>query len=785
MSETAMLDNCRDKVAAQLSEDLAQTLTRVVGELTELASKMPSQDMYSLYMDSMELARSKNALIASGFNKHFFTRFNETKHRVREEATAQSGIRNLDLSNLSLLEPDDLEESLAANTIANAIANTCGEELFGLGKRMGVLLNEPDLKTEQIPLGPEVIGAALLDAMKDQNASVKIKLMLVTRINKHFPAKVRSAYQEINRYLVEHNVLPTIRVGLTRTAPPPPPTGMASMPAPQAANLGTGPGNMAASGQDMFAMLQQLMSFGHNGIVNPTMGAIPGMTLQHALPGSLEIDAATGLSSGQSIDPALMRALTQMQHGRLEGLGLGAGRLNADLIADGHINVLRELKNSQAAGMMGQMDAMTLDIVVLVFDYILGDNRIPDAMKALIGRLQIPVLKVTMLDKSFFSQKAHPARRLLDLLAEAALGWDPEEGHTSHLYQKVDEIVQRILNQFDDGLDVFSDALTEFQAYLTEEKQVSDTLTSRSAQYLRNREQLAIARVVAHDAVLASLLDRQTPAPIRQFLLSHWEQQLASIYVEHGENCPQWNDAVATMNDLLWSLTPKTDKDERRKLIELLPRLLNQLDSGINSLGLGKEVRDAFFSDLVKSHAVAVKAGFRGEQGEAEAIVANAARIEEVPDLPGAEASLAAPQDFENLPLLTEGIIPDAALLQEIAAAQEEASDMEEITISGVRGEAWDEPRDSHHETLVKELKRGVWIEFKQDDGSSLRAKLAWISPMQGTYLFTNRLGQRAVSINAQGLAAKFREGHAQIIDNVPLIDRAVNNLFAHFQKGA
>jgi hypothetical protein len=239
------------------------------------------------------------------------------------------------------------------------------------------------------------------------------------------------------------------------------------------------------------------------------------------------------------------------------------------------------------------------------------------------------------------------------------------------------------------------------------------------------------------------------------------------------------------MNDLLWSLTPKTDKDERRKLIELLPRLLNQLDSGINSLGLGKEVRDAFFSDLVKSHAVAVKAGFRGEQGEAEAIVANAARIEEVPDLPGTEASVTAPQDFEDLPLLTEGIIPDAALLQEIAAAQEEASDMEEITISGVRGEAWDEPRDSHHETLVKELKRGVWIEFKQDDGSSLRAKLAWISPMQGTYLFTNRLGQRAVSINAQGLAAKFREGHAQVIDNVPLIDRAVNNLFAHFQKGA
>lgn len=770
MSETAMLDSCRDMVAARLSEELAQTLAQVVAELTEAASKRPSQDMYSLYMDSMELARDKSAPITTGFKKHFFTRFNEYKRRVRNE----TGIRDLDLSNLSLLEPDDLEESLAANTIANSIANTCGEELFGLGKRMGVLLNEPDLKTEQIPLGPDAIGAALLDALKEQNANVKVKLLLVTRINKHFATKVRSVYQDINRHLVEHNVLPTIRVGMTRPTAP-----VAPAPKPasgQPADLGA-PAS-SASGQDMFAMLQQLMAFGRASMGSP----IPGLPM---LPGGMEFDAATGQASGQAFDPAVMQVLTQLQHGRLEGLGLdlGLSRLNAELIADGHINVLRELKNSQAARMMGQVDAMTLDIVVLVFDYILGDNRIPDAMKALIGRLQIPVLKVTMLDKSFFSQKTHPARRLLDLLAEAALGWDPEEGHDSPLYQTIAALVQRILDQFDDRLDVFTDALGEFQAYLAEEKQVSDQFTSRSAQFLRNREQLEIARVVAHDTAMASLLDRPTPAPIRDFLLTHWEVWLARMYVEKGENSTQWNDAVATMDDLLWSLTPKTDKAERSKLIELLPRLLKRLDHSINALGLGKAVRDAFFSDLVKCHAIAVKAGFRGDQGESE--VETTTVSTEIPDLSTQESPVFSTQEFEDIPLLTEALIPDAALLQEIAAAQEMAPDVEEITIGDVRGGAWEGPRDSHFETLVKQLKRGVWIEFKQDDGSNLRAKLAWISPLQGTYLFTNRLGQRAVSINAQGLAAKFREERAQIIDNVPLIDRAVNNLFAHFQKGA
>ena len=785
MSVIALLDSCRDKIAAQLSEDLAQTLKRVVAELTELVSKMPSQEMYSLYMDSMELARDKSSPITTSFKKHLFNRFNEEKRRQLNGSPTREQ-SNLDLSSLSLVEPDDLEESLAANTIANAIANSCGEELFGLGKRIGMLLNQADLKTEQIPLGPDVIGTALLDALKEQHTSVKIKLMLVSRINKHFPAKVRVAYQEINRYLVEHNILPTIRASMARSPSSAAAASIAAAAAQENATTNLIPGGSGgtmvagSSGMDMFAMLQQLM-FGRAG-AGIALPGLPGLSPMQSLTGGQDIDAATGQAIGQTINPAVMQALTQLQHGRLDGLGMGG--MNPEQITSGHINVLRELKKSQAAGMMGQMETMTLDIVVLVFDYILGDSRIPDAMKALIGRLQIPVLKVTMLDKAFFSQKTHPARQLLDLLADAALGWDPMEGHDSSLYQKVEQIVQRILSQYEDGLEIFTEALSEFQTYLAQEKQHSDQLTTRSAQFLRNREQFEIARVVAHDTILASLLDKPTPVSIRDFLLNHWEKRLAELHVAKGEASPVWQECVDTVNDLLWSLSPKTDKDERRKLIELLPRLLKRLDAGIDSLKLEKAVRDAFFSDLVKCHAIAVKAGFRGEQGETDATLFTAFSSEDLGNIPTQAVPIFGPKDFEDIPALTEAIIPDAALLQEIANAQEEASDLEEITISGVRGEAWDEPQDGHFELLVKDLKRGVWIEFKQDDDSVLRAKLAWISPLQGTYLFTNRLGQRAVSINANGLAAKFRDGRAQVINNVSLIDRAVNNVFEHFQKG-
>ena len=95
------------------------------------------------------------------------------------------------------------------------------------------------------------------------------------------------------------------------------------------------------------------------------------------------------------------------------------------------------------------------------------------------------------------------------------------------------------------------------------------------------------------------------------------------------------------------------------------------------------------------------------------------------------------------------------------------------------------EPEGDKYDVMVRQLKRGSWIEYRQEDGSNARAKLAWISPMKGLYLFTNRLGQRAMSISASGLAAKLREGRIQLIDSVPLMDRAVDALLSKLQNTA
>ncbi len=767
----ALLNGCGEMVAVRLASALAKTLEHAAGELLELTDRVTAYETRRIYGAAMDFARDQHALVETEFRRRFYQQF---KRECRREPGLQPGTADLDATQLSLVEPDDLEESLAASTIENALNNFCGEELFGLTKRIGVLLNDPELQQGNNPIGPEVVGAVVMDTLKSQGLPVKTQLVLVPLINKLLPRRVREVYQGINRHLVEKGVLPTIRVGARKPVQTPSPTAKARMETPVAPE----------EGQDILAVLRQLMAVGSMGMTGEPHAA--QVTLPTAmtdlLAGGLPKQAG-GMPPGDtmplSIPPGVMQALTHLQRGQTESF-VAAG-IDGALLANGQVNILREIKSSPVAGSMGQMDAMTLDIVAMVFDYILDDRRIPDAMKALIGRLQIPVLKVAMLDRAFFSQKAHPARRLLDVLAEASMGWNEDEGHESGLYKKVDELIQRVLSQFDEQLDIFSLVLEDFIRYETGEKRRIDEMTGKSAQVIRQREQTEIGRIVAHNEVESHLFDQAMPEFIRAFLLGQWEQLLGLHCARSGEGGDEWLQALRTMDDLIWSVTPKIKPEDRRKLVSLLPDLLKRLDQGLATLGTSGIVRDQFFTGLVKCHAVAVRAGLSGAKDAPPAPELTPIPVDESEQL----TDPASPNDFIEIPVLTETLNVDPGLLEEISAEPEERPLVEEIVIGDVGwlARTGEVAEKDEHEVRVQQLKRGSWIEYRMDDGTLARAKLAWVSPLKGIYLFTNRLGQRAMSINAEGLAAKFRDGQAEILDSVPLMERAVNSLLERLQR--
>jgi len=325
-----------------------------------------------------------------------------------------------------------------------------------------------------------------------------------------------------------------------------------------------------------------------------------------------------------------------------------------------------------------------------------------------------------------------------------------------------------VLERFDDNLDVFDTALADLHAWLEEEKREADRVAARSAQAVKSRELADLGRQAAHDEVQSCLVGRPVPGVIRTFLNEHWASLLAGLYQKVGSDNETWRGAVATMTDLVWSVAPKVDAGERKRLIAMLPSLLKRLDEGVQCLELPGSTRNEFFSNLVRCHAEAVKAGLHdsGETASAEVEAEVEAGYDDIP-------VLREPADFEPVEPVAEA---DVALL-------DAEPEVEEITIQALEWHPEDAPRAS--ESALARLKRGSWIAYRQDDGAEVRAKLSWISPLKGIYLFTNRQGQRAMSINADGLAARMRSGEVRILDAAPLMERAVDSLMEQLKRNA
>jgi hypothetical protein len=526
--------------------------------------------------------------VRKAFRTRFLERFNHACRRDARRVQADEDMQ------LSLMDPDDLEERLACQSLATAISNACAEELYGLGQRIGLLIEDPDLIHGENPLGPEVIGATVIAALNDLdrfNVGIKIRLIVASLLNRSLPERVKEIYQTINRQLVKRGVLPTLRIGLKRIRHE-----------TQEVSATSSGQNAQARSEDVFATLRRLLSPESA----PMADLLPIFAPQACQAAAGHAETPTGQSGQGTRAPAtpVFAALDRLQR------GLAAPEFGVDraVLTDSGTNVLHGLRQSGLPRVMPPLDAMTLDIVALLFDFIFDDPRIPDAMKAPIGRLQIPILKVAMRDKAFFSHKIHPARQLLDALAEAAFGWNAEEGHDSDLYREVERLIQSVLDGYEDNLGVFVQAVTDLRTYLASEQAQAMRRADQSARVIHDRERVEHARQIAHDEVQTCLLGGGVPQVIAGYINHWWEPWLAELHAHHGEDSAVWKDALDGMHTLAWSVRPKSDLDERKRFLETLPGLIRRLEADLRAMSHPGSERERFFADLVTCHAEAVKA---------------------------------------------------------------------------------------------------------------------------------------------------------------------------------
>jgi hypothetical protein len=355
---------------------------------------------------------------------------------------------------------------------------------------------------------------------------------------------------------------------------------------------------------------------------------------------------------------------------------------------------------------------------------------------------------------------------LVDKLAEAGMGWSPDQGSDDALYKKIESIVQRIQLEFVDQIEMFVIELADLEEFLSDEDKQAEVRIEASADEVHRRDQAEIARIVATaeiDLRIGEATAQGGVAPreyLVKFLRERWVTPLGNVWLREGENSAMWRHILDTLDDLLWSVQPKRTPEDRRKLVKLLPGLLQRLYSSLQDIEWTNEERQAFLDQLVDSHACAVKASLVTPPDAAGAAVAE--RLAEPPTQPldaAGEAGTAAAQPLA--PAAFYSPMPAAMSPAQAAESQDEAL------------------------ALVRGLTRGVWVEFSHEDGSLVSSRLAWVSPLRGNYLFTNRQGRRAFTLSRDELAQRFRDDEARLVEAQPLLDRALSNMMSSLSQPA
>ena len=449
-------------------------------------------------------------------------------------------------------------------------------------------------------------------------------------------------------------------------------------------------------------------------------GAFPvGMHPVHAAAGQVLGQAGFGASPAPLID--MLRTLQAQMPEQFLATPSQPGQANA-----GDVFYLPRLKESIPKGSLSRADESTIDLLAKVFDTVFLDPNIPKEIRELIQFLQIPVLKAALVDKNFFFEQEHPARRMINLLSR--LGAD-QRGADDPVFKTMQRTVDKVGNEAADGSSVFQAVVAELEETIRAEEKCEVAAIAAPIAAALKQEKTIVAKRSAKSAVAARIGSGEVVAVLETFLENKWTSVLTVAYSVEDDKPGAVNNATRTMDDLIWSVKPKITHAERKQLIGKLPGLLATLNKWLDIIQWEDAERLQFFAELAECHASIVRAPL----------------------------DISAERQLE---IAVEVAQEDAKrrLQKENAAAQSGAVE-EEVDESVL---------------LVDTLERGAWLEFTQSDASVRKAKLAWVSPLKTLFIFSLGARQESFSLSSEKLVAGVRSAKVRLVQVDGVVERAL-----------
>ncbi|MDR7023429.1 DUF1631 domain-containing protein [Pseudomonas peli] len=738
------LTNVRDKAAQQLKTALQALFDNADDTLFEMADRATSNAEQNAFFEAMRDLRLKRKNIERGFLQKVFEAFATlNQYEIGKPAPLDA----VSFDTLSLVQNDALEESVALDSMVAKVVSRDGAALSHLTTRFNAMVSKK-LDDKSNPIGPASLCEFFLDACSSLGVEIRVKLIILKLFEKYVLSDLDQLYAEANQALIAAGVLPELKSAPARRNP-----SRASAPAGAVRQDASSElsAEFADEGvQEVFGALQELLSQARGSVIprrNRPADAMP-------------------ISSND-----LMRLLSHMQQ-------RAPAQVSDDFDLREQLEGLLTRASAKAgkARVVGEVDEDVINLVSMLFEFILDDRTLPDSLKALIGRLQIPMLKVAVIDKTFFSRGSHPARRLLNEIASAALGWgEQDDAQRDSLYQKIEQVVQRLLNDFVDDPVIFSELLAEFLAFTGDERRRSELLEQRTRDAEEGSAKAAMARREVEQALNERLLGKTLPEVVVRLLQEAWSKVLMLTCLKHGVESAEWQAALATMDDLVWSVELHEEPEARMRLLEMVPGLLKALREGMASAAFDPFSTGEFFSQLEALHVQAFQRFKRSlpeehPQDDAPAL----AEIDEEQRAALAEAGI-------ELPLLE---LPAAEVVEEPAMVEvvEEIILLAPGELRAAEPEA-SLPDDDESLVQVDNLRVGSWVEFQEDEEHKLRCKLAAVIKPTGKYIFVNRTGMKVLEKTRMGLAVEFRRSAIRLLDDALLFDRALESVIGNLRK--
>jgi hypothetical protein len=771
----APMHTLRDKARQQLQTLLRELFDRADDALFELADKAGNNHEQNLYFDSMREVRIRRRSMEAAFFRSIDIGFAQLlDHNAYRDETAEES-KEFSIDELSLVKNDELEEMVATEGMVNKANEQFAEAIQHLTLRIDHLV-PVKVYQKNNPLGVDVICNAFTDAAKTVRIDVKAKLVLFKLFDHLVMAKLGGLFQALNQSLIEANIMPSLKAGV-RTKKPTQPSSNHS--------YGAGGSSGQESGGLHYSERAGAMNQGGAGYDEHTNQVLH--TLRDLL-GSRNVAPASHSAGDEMASQELVRILSQAQHHNVMPSGASASSAAPLNLREMLNELLRDQQQKPQA--INQVDDDVINLVSMMFEFILDDRNLAAPMKVLLGRLQIPMVKVAIADKSFFSKGGHPARRLLNEMAMAALGWQEsseEHQRRDSLFNKMDEVVQKVLSEFETDMTIFSQLLTDFRSYLDKDRRRAQILEQRTLDAEDGKAKSERARAEVDAAIKQVIGTFQLPAPALKLLRDAWANVMFITALKQGTESDEWNDCIKTAEQLVWSLTAPMAKENRQQLLKLVPQLLSQLRKGLEGIAFNPFETTQLFKQLETLHLTRLRAA-ASEAATASPIQAKAVdlappiavtpkpavELAAQPIAVQVEAKVAVPPAIvESEPLekaATANVLaePAAALIATATNSTESSTVLAD---------------NDQHLSLVNNITQGSWFEMMDAAGQKYRCRLAAIIKATGKYIFVNRSGMKVAEETRQSLALSLKTGRLRVLDDGMLFDRALEAVIGNLRE--